>query len=268
MTTELNLPNDVIAGILKKAKELSAVDQLAGITRTTSRRNQTVLTLDDTNAAWHNPTSTPKSVTNATVGSFVVPMNTIYKFYDFHDFQAEDAPGLVTNIVEDMPLIIAESFDKSVFGTALVPSSPFAGFTSDAMTVDDTAASWEAVFDAIADNGFDANGVILNTKYRSLVRKALVEGGQVAVATIDGSDGLSLFGVPVKFRKLGSVVGVAGDWTRAVSAQYDGLETDVFNQHSSKEQRAANAISVFVGARKGFAVADQGAFVPLSVTGA
>lgn len=262
---ELNLPDSVVAEVFSKARKASAIVQLSRKLELLSPLASTVFSFDGDDAKFHGANDPDKSEGDDTMTQVRIIMETLYKIIPFHDFQWDDATGkaLINQVIDMLPGIIAESYDKSAFGPAALATSPFPGFTKAAVQVDGTADSW---LDAIAgvENG-EATGAILDNRFKGALRKAAVEGSVINPLGVAIADGFSVAGVPVYFRDLGGNRGVIGDFSKAVAATYAGLESQIFSPQTDSRLRRANKYEVYTGIRTGFAVLDQAAFQPVEL---
>lgn len=265
MAIKLNLPAEVITDIFSKAHDLSAVALLSRKANVLNPRNQMIYDFSSADAAWHAPGGANKGPGEDTLAQKIVPVSCIYKVLEFDDTEFDDTVGtqIIDQVVEQLPAIIAESFDKSVFGNTIVPTSPLAGFTETPASVDDTAASWIAAHDAVVAEGYSPDGWILDKSMASLVRNAFTEGSMTNPLSFGVKDGFSIAGIPAYFRDLGGM-GVVGDFGhQSVVATWRGLDVKLYSPDDDYSRGLANGYAVIAKAYMGQAVANQEAFKPL-----
>lgn len=266
----LDLPPVVISSIFSKAREQSAVAQLARKESLLSPKDHIIYSFDGDDAKFHTPGGADKAEGADTVTDIDVPVRTLYKIMKFHDVDYDDAVGrrIIDQVVEKLPGFIAETYDKAVFGPTVVPTSPFGGFTGTPLEVDETPESWMAAYDAVTASGYTPTGWVLDKSMIAAVRRASTDGSITNPLSLAVGDGFPIAGAPAYFRKLGGNRGVVGDWNQAVVATYSGLTIELHSPQNDFSLRKENAYAVYAGVRVGFGVADQDAFqrVTLDVT--
>lgn len=268
MATDLKLPDHVIEGLIKSAIDDAAIFKVADVRQVSARRDSVVHSFNASPAKFHNPkySEGDKEVSDDTIDTVEIAMSTLYKLLEFYDFEAEDMPGLIDEIKNTLPAVIRATFDlNAVGGTALVPTSRFTGYTTPSVTVDETAASWEAVLDSITEKGHSANAIILDTRFKPAFKKAVVEGTNSSALMLQVGEGFNLGDVPVYFRKLGANVGLAGDFSQAVVAYHGGIDLELHKPSDNYELRVRNMTAIYAGLRIGYAVRDQNAFQPFTL---
>lgn len=267
MVSQLNLPDDFSQEIVFSAKQASAILETANVLAVPHARDLVQYAFDFSDAKFHNAdvsTEGEKTVSEDSPTEIKIEMSTLYKILEFKDWEAADANIMIQKIAEQLPSVIASTLDKNaVAGTALVPTSRFAGYTEDAVTVDDSAAAWIAVFDALEANGHTATAAILDNRFKAAIRKAATEGTNINPLNTDVTDGYLLNGARVYFRNLGGNHGVVGDFSKAVVAINGEVETDYFSHKDSYELAKLDHDALKASVRIGYGVQDQTAFIPV-----
>lgn len=264
---EINLPDVVIEDIFAKANQASAVAQLSRNASLLSPQDHLIYSFEGSDGSFHTPGGPDKAESDDTLGSIEVPVRTLYKILTFDDVDYDDAVGnrMITQITDQLPGILANSYDKAAFGPSVLPSSPFTGFTKPVMNVNDDPNSWMDAYSSVTADGYRPNGWILDNSMEASVRRAASAGVIGNPLSLSVGDGFPLAGAPAYFRDLGGNRGVVGDFRQAVVATYSGLTVEIHSPQSDFTLRKANKYAVYVGLRVGFGVANQDAFQPVAV---
>lgn len=264
MATNLNLPDSFNEEIISNVKDTAAVMQLANVVAAPKKRDAVQYAMNFTPAAFHNATGASKNVSNETVENIEIAMSTLYKMLNFKDWEYSDSVELVDQIANELPKVIQSTLDILAAG-GTVSGARFEGYTTPAVEVDETSASWAAVIDAISAAGETANGAILDNSFKALLRQASTEGTQVNPLNVNVTDGFQLGGVTFYFRNLGEGVGVVGNFDKAVLAINGSVELRKFLPEDNYELQKENLMAVYAGLRVGYAVQNQDAFIPVTV---
>ena len=260
--SNIKLSQDEQARIMSTGLKQSAVYQLlaaqGNVVPTSSLKDKLVHSFTYGDAAFHNPLvdNNPKNVSKLTDNSIEVPMVNEYYIFKVSDFTADEYPGLIEQIKTELPLVLGQTLDRAVFGTALIPSSKFDNI-SISVNVDDTAGTWQAAAEAPS---VDATGWIIDNKEKANVRSAVTAGSTVNPLTFGLNDGFQLAGMPAYFRDLqndSGIVGLVGDFRRAVLYVKDGIEFTVYTPETNFELARENAVAIKASWRIGFAAAPR-----------
>ena len=265
------LPEEVSGEILAKVQEASIIQRAARRVTLPGAGAAFQTIVGDPTAAWVNETD-EKPVSNATVGSKTLRGYKLAVIEAFSNEFRRDKAALYEALVGRLPGALAAKFDSTVFhGTA--PGSDFdtldgvQGFDLSTGVYDQAVAAMTA----IADAGYDMNGIILSPAGEALVygEKDLQDRPLFIPNAADGAIGNILARPVYKSRAAGAdpVVGFAGDWSQALWGTVEDVQIKISDQASltvgentiNLFQR--NMFAVLAEIEVGFIVSDEDAFV-------
>lgn len=250
--SNITLPAEISAEIIQKTQDASAVMQLARQIALPGRGLSIPVITSDPNADWVAETG-KKPVSNPGLSTKTMTPYKLAVIVPFSDEFARDASALYDALVERLPGALAKKFDATIFnGTA--PGSGFDVLSSCTAQSIDTDASGNGGFysalvaaDAdIAAGGYNMNGFAFSPQARGEMLSALDKDGRpifinnVAEGAIPrllgqpvlysggvyGAGNASATGVAAK----PDMLGVAGDWTKALYGTVEGVKIDIANQ--------------------------------------
>jgi len=274
----LSLPASVSSEILGKTVEASVIQ--AASRRVTLPGNGAYISVitGEPVADWVGETEA-KPVSNGSAAHKLLRPYKLSVIETFSNEYRRDLTALYSALIERLPAALALKFDKTVFhGSA--PGSDFDTFASitgqDIET--DTYAGLVAALEEIADNGYDANGVIIAPQGEAQILKAV--DGQDRPLFIEnlqaqGQIG-SVLGRPV-FKSRAAydagpprTLGVMGDWSQAVYGAVNDVTVRISDQatltagESTINLFQQNMFAVLAEIEVGFRVGDADAFVKLT----
>lgn len=263
--TSLSLPPEVSGEILQKTQEQSAVMQLARqITLPGNGVTIPVITGDPT-AGWVGETD-PKPVSKAQLGTKIMRAYKLAVIEPFSNEFRRDAKALYDALIARLPNVLGATFDQTISGTIEKPGNDFdnlAGCTTKGITNADngTYLGLVAADTEISAHGGLLNGFALSAQGRALLLTA-TDGTGRPIFLASANDGTvdKVLGVPTHFNrglyKAGtpSVVGVAGDWTKAVYGTVEGVKVDVSDQATLQYQSGGETATLNLWQRNMFAV--------------
>ena len=262
--SNIRLSQDEQARIMSNGLKQSAVYQLlaaqGNVIPTSSLKDKLVHSFTYGDAAFHNPLIDvdPKDVSTVRDNTLEVPMVNEYYIFKVSDFTADEYPGLIEQIKTELPLVLGQTLDRAVFGHVFIPSSKFHDIADCDAYVDNTAATWQAAAEMPT---VDATGWIISNREKANVRAAVTSGSTVNPLTFGLNDGFQLAGMPAYFRDLPfngndrDIVGLVGDFRRAVLYVKDGIEFTVYTPETNFELARENAVAIKASWRIGFAAA-------------
>jgi HK97 family phage major capsid protein len=189
-----------------------------------------------------------------------------------------DLPALYNALASRLPNALAKKFDSTVFhGTA--PGSDFDTLAS--------AGSHELDYDgmvaalsAIGGVGYDLNGIIVSPQGEAkLLGEKDLDGRPLFINNLQGEGGIgSVLGRPVfksqaAFDAGSGTLGYTGDWTQAIWGQVDDVTIKISDQATLEVGESTinlfqqNMFAVLAEIEVGFRIADEDAFVGLTVSG-
>ena len=250
--SNITLPAEISAEIIQKTQEASAIMQLARQIALPGRGLSIPVITSDPNAEWVSETGR-KPVSNPGLSTKTMTPYKLAVIVPFSDEFARDASALYDALVERLPGALAKKFDATVFnGTA--PGSGFDVLSACTAQSIDTDASGNGGFYSalvaadsdISAGGYNMNGFAFSPQARGEMLSALDKDGRpifinnVAEGAVPrllgqpvlysggvyGAGNASASGVAAK----PDMLGVAGDWTKALYGTVEGVKIDIANQ--------------------------------------
>lgn len=250
--SNITLPAEVSAEIIQKAQDASAVMQLARKIALPGRGLSIPVITGDPEAGWVAETDA-KPVSNPSLSTKTMTPYKLAVIVPFSDEFARDASALYDALVERLPGALAKKFDNTVFsGTA--PGSGFDVLTScTAQSIDINASGEGGFYSAIvaadidiASAGYDMNGFAFSPQARGEMLSALDKDGRpIFINNVAEGTVPRLLGQPVMYSRglyaagnasatgvaaKPDLLGVAGDWTKALYGTVEGVKIDISNQ--------------------------------------
>ena len=248
--SNISLPTDVSSEILAKTLESSAIMRLARRISLPGRGLTIPVIASDPTAAWVAETD-EKPVSNPSLSTKLMTPYKIAVIVPFSKEFLRDMRMLYDELVRRMPYALGLTFDKTAIGATNAPGDNFDSFasctaqsliaTSDASLYDGLVA---AVTD-VAEHDGALNGWALSPTAEGLLLGAVDSVGRPLFLTSPAvGDVPKLLGAPTYTSKgltkpgtAGSdgtpaVIGVAGDWTKAMFGTVEGVQVDVSDQAS------------------------------------
>lgn len=279
-TTSIVLPSDISSEIIQKTQSESAIMRLARQVSLPGRGVTIPVITGDPQAEWVAETA-KKPVSNATLSTKLLRPYKIAVIETFSKEFVRDAAALYDALVQRLPKALASVFDNTVLGATAAPGSDFDTFAActaqSILNANNGTYLGLAAADAdIAANGGIMNGLAFGAQGRGLLLTA-VDGNNRPLFLASASEGVvdRVLGVPTYFNtslyKAGSpsVVGIAGDWTKAIYGTVNGVEIAVSDQATVGEINLweQNMIAVRAEIEVGFR-ADTDCFNKLTGTNA
>ena len=255
--TNIELDPEVSALIIQKAQEQSAIMSLAQRLSLPGRGLTIPVITSDPEAAWVTETGT-KTVSNPGLETKVMQAYKLAVIVPFSEEFRRDMPALTQQIINRLPLALANKFDSTVFhGTA--PGSNFDTFAAvNAQAFGDEPYEQLVAADMdIADNNGILNGFVVSPKMRGVLLGA-TDGNKrplfinsVAEGAIPMILGQRTVSCKAAYAEgTPSVIGFAGDWSQA----YYGVVSDISLTYSDQATLTSGEDTINLWQQNMFAV--------------
>ena len=249
--TNISLPTEVSSEILKQALDESAVMRLARRVTLPGRGLTIPMISAYPSASWVDETD-PKPVSNPTLGTKVMQGYTLAVIVPFSRQFLRDARMLYDELVRALPYALGAKFDGTVIGAFNAPGDKFDRFNA-CTTQSLIPTTGHSVYDAlvaadtdVATHGGILNGFALSPQARGILLGAVDSTGRPlfvnnaaegAIPVILGARtflnrNLYKEGTPAGTDDDGTpaIVGIAGDWTKAMFGIVEDLQVSVSDQ--------------------------------------
>ena len=243
-TNSMALPSDVASEILQKTSSESAIMRLARKIDLPGRGVTIPVITGDPSAAWVAETAV-KPVSNGTPGTKLMSAYKIAVIETFSKEFTRDAKMLYDALIQRLPAALAAVFDSTVIGATDAPGGNMDTFAScqkqSILNANNgTYLGLVAADSDIAAHGGVVNGYAFGAQGRALLLTA-VDTTNRPLFLASASEGAvdKVLGNPTYFNKnlykagtpgtsgTPSVVGVAGDWSKALYGTVAGVEIGV-----------------------------------------
>ena len=236
--TYIDLPVEVSKEILAKTQEASAIMRLARKIDLPGRGAAIPVITSDPTAAWVGETEA-KPVSNPGLDTKVMRAYKLAVIVPFSDEFRRDARALYNELVNRLPNALGKKFDETVFGNGAAPGSDFDTFAS--ITKQSLASNvYQGLVAADGDislHGGIVNGYAISPQLRSLLLGAVdLEGRPLFINSVTEGSVDRILGAKTYMTRgafvSGSpaVVGVAGDWTKALYGTVEGVKVDISDE--------------------------------------
>ena len=246
-TNSMALPSEISSEILQKTQQESAVMRLARRVALPGRGLTIPVITGDPSAAWVSETAA-KPHSNGTPATKLMSAYKIAVIETFSNEFVRDAKALYDEMVRRLPLALAKVFDATVIGAVQAPGQNFDSFANcTAQSIlnanNGTYLGLVAADKDIAEHGGILTGFALSATARGLLLTAVDTTGRPLFLSSAAEGAVDrVLGVPAFFNnglyKAGTaaagqtagtpaVVGIAGDWTKAMYGTVAGVQIDV-----------------------------------------
>lgn len=250
--TNVDLPVELSKEILQKAKESSAIMQLARQITLPGRGEAINVITSDPEAAWVGETAS-KPVSNPGLATKVMRGYKLAVIVPFSNEFRRDLASLYDALVQRLPGALGKKFDATVFGNGDAPGSDFDTFA--AITAQSLASDvYQGLVAADTDvalHGGVINGYAISPQMKGLLLAATDQNhrplfinnvSEGAVPMILGAKTVVTKGAFVQGTP--NVVGVAGDWSQAMWGTVEGVKID-FSSDATLDIDAEHKINLF-----------------------
>lgn len=236
--TNIDLPISISNEIIQKAKEESAIMTLAKEVKLPGRGMAIPVILDDPEPAWVGETS-KKPVSNPTLDTKIMRAYKLAVIVPFSDEFRRDLKALYDELVGRIPGALAKKIDATVFGNGDKPGDDFDNFASITAQslMSDVYQGLVAADTDVSLHGGLINGYAISPQMRGILLGATDDNKRPLFInnTAEGAIPVIL-GAKTKITKGAfksgnpSIVGVAGDWTKAMYGTVEGIKASISDQ--------------------------------------
>ena len=251
--TDISLPTSVSSQIIQKTQEESAIMRLATQVALPGNGLTIPVITSDPTAAWVDETD-EKPVSNPGLSTKVMRGYKLAVIEPFSNQFRRDYGALFDALIARLPRILAQKFDATVFGNGSAPGSDFDTFASitKQSLASDVYQGLVAADTDIALHGGLSNGFAISPQMRSILLSAtdtskrplfinsVAEG---AIPMILGQPTYLTKGAFVSGNPA-SVVGVVGDWTKAMYGVVEGVDIS-FSSDATLTLADSSTINLF-----------------------
>lgn len=250
--TNVDLPVQLSAQIIQKAKEQSAIMSLAKEIALPGSGVAINVITSDPEAGWVGETAA-KPVANPGLATKIMRPYKLAVIVPFSNEFKRDLSSLYNALVERLPGALAKKFDLTVFGNGSKPGDDFDNFAS--ITAQSLASDvYQGLVAADTDvalHGGIINGYAISPQMRGILLGA-VDQNKRPLFNNNTADGAVpyILGAPTKIAKGAfksgnpSVVGVAGDWSQAMFGTVEGVKVD-FSSDATLDLGGGSVINLF-----------------------
>lgn len=247
-TGSIQLPASVSTEIWDKAQESSAVMQLAQAIELPGNGLSIPVVTGDPVADWVQE-GAAKPVSTGTLSVKQMRAYTLAVIVPFSNQFRNDYDSLYNELVNRIPGVLANKFDRTAFGFDAAPGDNFDTLDkAEGVNVNQTGSKvYDAFVDvdaAIAANGSQLTGFAVSPQGRALVLKAKDSNGRPLFTASNGDSNLNaILGYPAYQSRAAynaattdsgnnkpATVGFAGDWTSARYGMVNDLEITISDQ--------------------------------------
>ena len=251
--TDITLPSEVSQEILAKTQEGSAIMRLARQIALPGRGATIPVITSDPEAAWVAETAS-KPVSNPGLSTKIMAAYKLAVIVPFSDEFRRDAATLYDEIVRRIPNALAKKFDATVLGAVSKPGDNFDNFascTTQSLSSDAYAGLVAADTD-IATHGAILNGFALSPQAKGVLLAACDDNGRPLFINSVAEGAIpQILGAPTYINsglyKAGTVnpavpniVGIAGDWNKALYGTVEGVKIDISREASLTYKNQSN----------------------------
>ena len=250
--TNVDLPVQLSAQIIQKAKEQSAIMSLAKEIALPGSGVAINVITSDPEASWVGETAA-KPVANPGLETKIMRAYKLAVIVPFSNEFKRDLTSLYNALVERLPGALAKKFDATVFGNGSKPGDDFDNFAS--ITAQSLASDvYQGLVAADTDvalHGGIINGYAISPQMRGILLGA-VDQNKRPLFNNNTADGAVpyILGAPTKIAKGAfksgspSVIGVAGDWSQAMFGTVEGVKVD-FSSEATLDLGGGSVINLF-----------------------
>ena len=236
--TNITLPTSVSSMILQKTQEDSAIMKLATKIDLPGNGLAIPVITSDPTAAWVDETD-EKPVSNPGLSTKTMRGYKLAVIEPFSNQFRRDYGALFDALIARLPRILAEKFDNTVFGGSAAPGSDFdtfSGITAQSLASDVYGGLVAADTDVSLHGGM-INGYAIRPQMRGILLSALDKNDRpLFINNVTEGAIPRILGQPTYVTKGAfvsgspSVVGIAGDWSKAMYGVVEGVDISFADQ--------------------------------------
>ena len=274
--SSIELPPAVSRVILQKVQESSAIMRLAQEIPLPGSGVTIPVITGDPEAEWVGETEN-KPVSRPQLGNKKMQAYKLAVIVPFSNEFRRDAETLFNALVGRLPNSLAVKFDKTSIGAASKPGENFDSFTTctaQSLIATQTASTYDGLVAAdtdIAIHGGELSGFAISPQARGILLNAKDDQGRPLFVNSVAEGAIPMIlGVPT-YRNKGvykpgtaaasgtsgtpAVVGVAGDWSKALYGTVEGVKVDISDQATlTYEDDEGQTVTLNLWQRNMFAV--------------
>ena len=236
--TNISLPTAVSSEIIQKTQEDSAVMRLAERTTLPGQGVTIPVITSDPVASWVGETD-KKPVSNPGLSTKIMRGYTLAVIEPFANQFKRDYSGLYDALIGRLPRVLAEAFDKTVFGAMEAPGSDFDQLSeaTGQSLASDAYAGLVAADTDIAIHGGITNGYAISPQMKGVLLSALDKNDRpLFINNVSEGAIPQILGNPTYLTKGAFVngspatIGFVGDWTKAKYGVVEGVSISFADQ--------------------------------------
>lgn len=263
--SSITLPSEISEEILTKTRDESAIMRLGRRVRLPGRGLTIPVITADPTASWVAETAA-KPVSNPGLTSKLMQAYKIAVIVPFSKEFLRDLRSLYDELVLRLPGALGYTFDQTVIGAVAAPGAnfdTFAAATAQSLVAGQNYSAYDGLVAAdadISDHGGLLSGIALAPAGRGLLLTAKDSTGRPLFVNSAAEGAIPMvLGVPTHMGRglykagaaasgddaaVPAIVGVAGDWSKALYGDVNGVEISVSDQATLTTGTGNDAVTI------------------------